>query len=137
MMRTSSLAACLLAAVVGTAALPAAAACLPGSENCPVVLKMAPGAVSISAYGFVSAQQPNFYFQFAARAGQMMTVETVGGGLKTGPGIPISGPGGFQDAVDVDTPYRLPVNGSYTLTLHANTMSDGPFGRFRLTLTIR
>ena len=56
--------------------------------------------------------------------------------MKTGPGIPITGPSGAQDAVDEDTPYTLPASGDYVILLHANTMSEGPFGRFKLTLII-
>jgi hypothetical protein len=114
-----------------------AAPCRPGDEACPVILKMKPGAMSITATGSVSGERPNFYFQFAARAGQRMTIHTEGGGLKTGPGIPITGPNGFQDALDEDTPFGLPTDGAYVITLHANTMSDGPFGRFEMTLTIK
>ena len=114
-----------------------AAPCSPGDENCPVLLKMRAGAISITAAGSVSAERPDFYFQFGARGGQKMTIHTEGGGLKTGPGIPITGPNGFQDAVDEDTPFPLPATGDYVVVLHANTMSDGPFGRFVMTMTIR
>jgi hypothetical protein len=111
-------------------------ACTPGEETCPVVLKMKPGTSAIVATGSVSGEQPDYYVTFVAKAGQKITVHTVGGGLKTGPGIPISGPGGMQDAVDEDTPFTLPSAGAYVLDLHANTMSDGPFGRFTMTLKI-
>jgi len=103
-------------------------ACTPGEEACPVVLKMAPGARSIEATGVVSGEHPDFYFKFDAKGG--------GGGLKTGPGIPITGPTGAQDAVDEDTPYTLPASGDYVIQMHANTMSEGPFGRFKLFLII-
>jgi hypothetical protein len=111
-------------------------ACTPGEEACPVVLKMAPGARSIEATGFVSGEHPDFYFKFDAKAGQKLIIHTEGGGLKTGPGIPITGPNGTQDAVDEDSPYTLPASGDYVIQMHANTMSEGPFGRFRLTLII-
>jgi hypothetical protein len=111
-------------------------ACTPGDEACPVVLKMAPGSRLIEATGSVSGEHPNFYFKFDARAGQKLIIHTEGGGLKTGPGIPITGPGGQEDAVDEDTPYTLPASGDYVIQMHANTMSDGPFGRFKLYLII-
>ena len=111
-------------------------ACSPGEEACPVVLKMAPGARSIEATGAVSGEHPDFYFKFDAKAGQKLILHTEGGGLKTGPGIPITGPSGAQDAVDEDTPYTLPASGDYVILLHANTMSEGPFGRFKLYLII-
>jgi hypothetical protein len=115
----------------------AARACTAGEEACPVVLRMAPGTTSIKANGWVSGENPDYYFKFEARAGQKMTIRVVGGNIKTGPGIPITFPDGKGDAVDVDTPYRLPATGSYVIQMHANTMSDGPFGRFTMTLTIK
>jgi hypothetical protein len=114
-----------------------ARACTVGDETCPVVLHMKKGAVSVTGTGVVSGTRPNFYFEFNARAGQKMAVKVVGGGIKTGPGIPITLPNGGSDAVDVDTPYTLPATGDYIIVMHANTMSDGPFGRFFMTLTIK
>lgn len=112
-------------------------ACTRGDEACPVVLHMKQGAVSVTGTGVVSGSRPNFYFKFDARAGQTMTVKVVGGGIKTGPGIPITLPNGGSDAVDVGTPYTWPATGDYIIVMHANTMSDGPFGRFVMTLTIK
>jgi hypothetical protein len=129
----------LIAALAGFCSAPGAlplSACTRGEEACPVVLKAKPGASEIVATGSVSGERPDYYFTFVAKAGQQIIVHTVGGGLKTGPGIPISGPGNMQDAVDEDTPFTLPSTGAYVLDLHANTMSDGPFGRFRMTLKI-
>ena len=111
-------------------------ACTPCEEACPVVLKMAPGSRLIEAAGFVSGEHPDFYFKFDARGGQKLIIHTEGGGLKTGPGIPITAPNGTQDAVDEDTPYTLPASGDYVIQMHANTMSEGPFGHFKLYLII-
>lgn len=102
-----------------------------------MVLRMARGAVSVTGHGSVSGTRPNFFFRFDARAGQKMTVKVVGQNLKTGAGIPITLPDGGSDAVDENVPYALPQTGDYSLEIHANTMSDGPFGPFTLTLTIR
>jgi hypothetical protein len=132
--------AALAACVAGAGALSAAAAapaCAPGDEACPVVLKMAPGATSIRAVGSVSGERPDYYFKFAARAGQTLTLHIVGGNIKSGPGVPIAFPNGGGGAVDVDAPFALPATGAYVIDLHANTMSEGPFGRFTLTLTIK
>lgn len=136
MMKAVVLSACAIGLVASSIAAQAAA-CSPGDENCPVLLKMKPGTITIAATGSVSGDRPNFYFQFAARAGQKMTIHTEGGVLKTGPGIPITGPNGFRDALNEDTPFLLPATGDYVIVLHANTMSDGPFGRFVMTLTIK
>ncbi|MBV8567764.1 MAG: hypothetical protein JO273_20140 [Methylobacteriaceae bacterium] len=114
-----------------------ALACTPGDQACPVLLTMKAGASVIEATGTVSRERPIFYFKFVAEAGQTVMVHTTGGGLKTGPGIPIAGPSGAQDALDEDTPYTAPASGPYVIELHANTMSDGPFGPFRLRLRIK
>jgi hypothetical protein len=113
-----------------------AARCHAGEEACPAVLRMRPGADVVEATGWVSAQHPNYYFKFDARAGQKLTLRVTGGGIKTGPGIPITMPSGGSDAVDVGEPFALPQTGTYVIVMHANTMSDGPFGRFHLTVRI-
>ena len=91
----------------------------------------------VTGRGDVSGSRPNFFFKFDARADQKMTVSVDGHNLKTGPGIPITLPNGASDAVEENAPYTLPQTGDYVLEIHANTMSDGPFGPFTLTLTIR
>ena len=127
------------AAWISAVALPAteASACTMGDEACPAILRMARGEVSITAEGFVSGERPNYYYEFDARACQKMTVTVVGGNIKTGPGIPITLPNGKTNAVDENTPYTLPATGTYVILMHANTMSDGPFGKFSMTLTIK
>jgi hypothetical protein len=130
----AAVAACALAVVFSATG---ADACTMGDEACPAILRMARGDVSITAEGFVSGERPNYYYEFDARAGQKMTVSVVGGNIKTGPGIPITLPNGKTDAVDENTPYTLPATGTYTMLMHANTMSDGPFGKFSMTLTIK
>jgi hypothetical protein len=127
----------LAVAMLASCAVPGALACEPGDEACPVVLRVAKGAVSVTGRGDVTGSRPNFFFKFDARAGQKMTVSVVGHNLKTGPGIPITLPNGTSDAVDENAPYTLPQTGDYVLVIHANTMSDGPFGPFTLTLTIK
>jgi hypothetical protein len=127
----------LASAMAASASVPSALACEPGDEACPVVLHMAKGAISVTGRGDVTGSRPNFFFKFDARAGQKMTVSVVGHNLKTGPGIPITLPNGASDAVEENAPYTLPQTGDYVLEIHANTMSDGPFGPFTLTLAIK
>jgi hypothetical protein len=124
-------------AMLASGPVPGALACEPGDEACPIVLHMAKGAESVTGRGDVSGSRPNFFFKFDARADQKMTVSVDGHNLKTGPGIPITLPNGASDAVEENAPYTLPQTGDYVLEIHANTMSDGPFGPFTLTLTIR
>jgi hypothetical protein len=124
-------------AMLASVALSSAHACEPGDEACPVILRMAKGEVSVTGRGSVSGSHPDFFFTFDARAGQKMTIRVVGQNLKTGAGIPITLPSGASEAVDENTPYALPQTGGYRFVIHANTMSDGPFGPFTLTLTIK
>jgi hypothetical protein len=114
----------------------ARAECRTGEEACPAVLHMKRGSDVVEATGWVSGEHPNYYFKFDARAGQQATIRVAGGNIKTGPGIPITMPDGSSDALDVDTPFTLPATGTYVIVLHANTMSSGPFGRFKITLRI-
>ncbi len=115
-----------------------ARACEKGrTPACAVVLKMKPRQKVIVAQGVVSGAKPDYYFRFVANARQKLTITTHGGGLKTGPGIPLTFPNGSGDAVDEGVPYTLPQSGAYIVLLHANTMSDGPFGRFTMKLAIR
>jgi len=131
----------LFAAAAAVCAAPlqsrAAAPCVAGAEECPLVVKVAPGATTVSATGFVTGEKPDFYMTFAAKAGQKLTLHVVGGNLKTGPGVPITFPDGSGGGVFLDQPFVLPQTGAYLVFFHANTMSEGPFGRFRATFVIR
>ncbi len=127
----------LLALGVMSASLDAVACERGRTPACAVVLKMHPHQKAIVAHGSVSGTKPDYYFSFAAKAKQAITITTHGGGLKTGPGIPLTLPDGTGDAVDEGTPYRLTQSGTYIVLLHANTMSEGPFGRFTMKLAIQ
>ena len=116
----------------------AAYACERGrTPDCAVVLKMSPHKKVIVAQGVVSGLKPDYYFRFAAKARQKLIIITHGGGLKTGPGIPLTLPNSSGGALEEGVPYRLPQTGSYFVMLHANTMSNGPFGRFTMRMTIQ
>jgi len=116
----------------------ASAGCVIGSEACPSVLRMHRGSTKIAVSGKVSADKPDYFSRFSARAGQILILHAEGGGLKTSGGIDLSHPAsGFNDSVEADTPFRLPENGVYVIHLRANTMSEGPFGRFVLSIAIR
>jgi hypothetical protein len=127
----------ILAAALVFGGETSARACKTGDQACPAVLHMAKGATSVTGHGSVSGKRPNYYFAFGAGSGQKLTIHTAGRNLKTGPGIPITLPNGSSDAVDENTPYTLPATGRYVIDILANTMSDGPFGPFTVTLTIK
>ena len=114
-----------------------ASACTPGDEACPIVLKMQPGAVSVTESGDLTQNRPTVAFRFEARAGQTVVVHVSGPATKGQ--LPLSGPISEDAGGDFyqDTPFKLPASGIYTLTVYANMMADGAFGRFMLTLTIK
>ncbi|MGA7326982.1 MAG: hypothetical protein WBX25_21455 [Rhodomicrobium sp.] len=115
----------------------ARSACRTGSKACPALLRMKPGADAVSATGEVSATQPRYYFTFRARTGQQITISAQGGGLKTGAGFPIRFPDGNGDAISENIPFALPQTGRYVIEFLANLMSEGPFGRFKITMQIK
>jgi hypothetical protein len=47
-----------------------ASACTPGDEACPIVLKMQPGAVSVTESGDLTQNRPTVAFRFEARRGR-------------------------------------------------------------------
>jgi hypothetical protein len=112
-------------------------ACTPGDEACPIVLKMQPGAVSVTESGDLTQNRPTIAFRFEARAGQTVVVHVSGPATKGQ--LPLSGPISADQGGDFyqDQPFKLPASGVYTFTVYANMMADGAFGRFELTLTIK
>jgi hypothetical protein len=122
--------------MLGAPARPASA-CTTGDEACPMVLKMQPGAVSVTESGDLTQNRPTVAFRFEARAGQTVVVHVSGPATKGQ--LPLSGPIS-EDAggeFNQETPFKLPASGIYTFTVYANMMADGAFGRFILTLTIK
>ncbi|WP_330082947.1 hypothetical protein [Methylocystis iwaonis] len=89
-----------------------AASCQPGSEKCPLILKMKRGSDTISFSCMLSSAKPGCAAAFEARAGQVATLR----------GDPIahenlvfpSGDG--TDELELG-PYTLPETGTYTLKL--------------------
>jgi hypothetical protein len=114
-----------------------ASACTPGDDACPIVLKMVPGAVSVTTSGELSLNRPNLVFRFEARSGQTVVVQVHGPVTKNH--LSLSGPISEEAAGDFnqDQPFQLPASGVYNFTLYANMMAEGAFGPFELTLTIK
>src|ERR1700688_4909179 len=122
--------------MLGAPARPASA-CTLGDEACPIVLKMQPGAVSVTESGDLTQNRPTVAFRFEARAGQTVVVHVSGPATKGQ--LPLSGPISEDAGGDFHqhTPFHLPASGVDTLTVYANIMADGASGRFILTLTIK
>jgi hypothetical protein len=120
-----------------TVAAGPASACTPGDDACPIVLKMDPGAVSVTTSGELTLKRPNLAFRFEARVGQTVVVHVRGPVTKTH--LSLSGPISEDAGGDFnqDQPFKLPASGVYSFTLYANMMAEGAFGPFELTLTIK
>jgi hypothetical protein len=122
--------------MIAVAAGPASA-CTLGDDACPIVLKMDPGAVSVTTSGELTLNHPSLAFRFEARAGQTVVVHVRGPVTKSQ--LPLSGPISEDAGGDFnqDQPFKLPASGVYSFTLYANMMAEGAFGPFELTLTIK
>jgi hypothetical protein len=114
-----------------------ASACTSGDDGCPIVLKMDPGAVSVTTSGELTLKRPNSTFRFEARAEQTVLVHVRGPVTKSQ--LPLSGPIPVEAGGDFnqDQPFKLPASGVYSFTLYADMMAEGAFGPFELTLTIK
>jgi len=113
------------------------AGCQPGGSACPIALRMARAATSVTVQGELTGQRREVYYSFAARAGQSLVISVAGDVIKTAAGVALIGPDGAEDAADTDTPVALALSGRYCLRLVANTMREDPSGRFQLTISIR
>ena len=136
--RIRRLALAVAATVLLMLAMPGpASACVLGDGACPIVLKMDPGAVSVTASGELNVNRPNLAFQFEARGGQTVVVHVRGPVTKNH--LPLSGPISEEASGEFnqDQPFKLPASGVYGFALYANMMADGAFGPFELTLTIK
>ena len=117
--------------MLGALARPAPA-CTLGNEACPIVLKMQPGAVSVTESGDLTQNRPTVAFRFEARAGQTVVVHVSGPATKGQ--LPLSGPISEDAGGDFnqDTPLKLPASGVYTFTVYANGLR--PSAETRLIL---
>lgn len=135
----------IFALSLGAIALPLVAAqaaprdCVTGAQACPAVVHMTKGAISARIAGSLTENRPRYFASFEARAGQMLTLESVKDpGIKWGAGVPIAFPDGSgSDAVDLGQSFKLPRSGVYVIEIIANTMADDVYGPFVVKLTIR
>jgi hypothetical protein len=127
----------VLAAAVGLAPISgprsaAQAACVAGSEGCPIWLRLRPGIVGITVRERLTPSRSRYSYAFRAHAGEKLTWAFSGPAVRTllrypsgdniGPGLPNIIP--------------LPSSGTYVFTISSNTMAEDIFGPFKLTLYI-
>ncbi|MBL1257136.1 hypothetical protein [Methylocystis sp. Sn-Cys] len=86
--------------------------CQPGSEKCPLILKMKRGSDKISFSCVLSPTKPGCAAKFEARAGQAATLQ----GEAIAHKILVFPSGDGTDELELG-PYTLPETGTYTLKL--------------------
>jgi len=113
--------------------LPASAAvAAPGSAANPIELKMQVGTDIITVHGVLRQNLDCCAYTFKAAAGQKLYYKVSGAVTR----LVITSPDGDSDGPNFESPKTLPQAGAYTLSVSPDTMADGAYGPFTLTLTI-
>jgi len=113
--------------------LPASAAvAAPGSAADPIELKMQVGTDIITVHGVLRQNLDCCAYTFKAAAGQKLYYKVSGAVTR----LVITSPDGDSDGPNFESPKTLPQAGAYTLSVSPDTMADGAYGPFTLTLTI-
>ena len=111
----------------------AQAACVIGSDNCPIRIHLRPGADRVTVRGRLTPNnQSCCSYAFKARAGQRLTWTFDGPTIRT----LIRYPTGESDGPGLPDVIPLPSTGTYVFTVSSNSMAEDTFGPFRLTLRI-
>jgi hypothetical protein len=103
-----------------------------GSAADPIVLHMKRGTDIIRLHGALVQNVDCCTYKFTAMAGQKLHWKQTGAVAR----ILLQYPDGHTDGPGLPEPTLLPADGDYLLTLSPDTMADGAFGKFTLTLTI-
>ena len=113
--------------------LPASAAvAAPGSAANPIELKMQVGTDIITVHGVLRQNLDCCAYTFKAAAGQKLYYKVSGAVTR----LVITSPDGDSDGPNFESPKTLPQAGAYTLSVSPDTMADGAFGPFTMTLRI-
>jgi hypothetical protein len=91
------------------------------------------GTDTIVYRGVLTPDHPGYSYRFKARAGQVLTIKFLGPASRKVIGYP----NGDSDGPGIPDRIELKQTGLYTLEVSANTMAEGAFGPFTLTLIIR
>jgi hypothetical protein len=122
-----------LALVAAALALSATAAlAAPGSASDPIELKMQVGTDIITVHGVLRQNLDCCTYTFKGAAGQKLYYKVSGAVTR----LVITAPNGDSDGPNFENPKTLPATGAYTLSVSPDTMAEGAYGPFTLTLTI-
>lgn len=103
-----------------------------GNAAMPIYLKMARGSDRLVVRGVLKDGVACCTYVFKAHAGQKLYWRETGAAAR----LTIGYPDGHMEGPDFANPLRLPASGAYTLAVSPNTMANGAYGRFTLTLRI-
>jgi hypothetical protein len=126
MLKTTLVTAAIIALAAG------AAAARPGDDKHPIALHMALGTDAITVRGVLSQRYDCCSYTFKAHAGQTLHWTLTGPATRMG----IYYPDGDGINPGLPDPTPLPQTGTYLLQVQPDTMADGAFGPFTLTVRI-
>ena len=121
-----------LAALALAAMMVGVAAAQVGNPAMPIDLKMARGTDRLVVRGTLTQGVACCTYVFKARAGQTLYWRETGAAVR----LTIGYPDGRMQGPDFANPLPLPVSGAYTLAVSPDTMANGAYGPFTLTLRI-
>jgi hypothetical protein len=125
-------AACWLAPALGPSNA-ARAACVAGSDGCPVRIHFRRGSDRTTVTGRLTPRRSRYSYAFEAGAGQTLTWTFDGPTVRT----VIRYPTGESDGPGLPHVIPLPRTGTYVFSVSSNTMAEDIYGPFRLTFRIR
>jgi hypothetical protein len=136
MLNAVAMAMVLVAAVglptISGASSAAPAACVAGSDRCPIKLKLYPGSAGITVRERLTPDRSRYSYAFRARAGQKLVWAFSGPSVRT----LLRHPTGENDGPGLPDIIALPTSGTYVFTISSNTMAEDIYGPFELTLHI-
>ena len=110
----------------------AGAACVAGSDGCPIRLHLRTRSDRITVHGRLTPDRSRYSYVFKARAGQKLTWTFNGPTVHT----LMRYPTGESDGPSLPDVIPLPSTGIYVFTVSSNTMAEDIFGPFQLTFQI-
>lgn len=103
-----------------------------GSAGDPIVVHMKRGTDKIKLRGELRQGVDCCTYKFVAAAGQTLVWKEAGAVTR----MLLQYPDGHTDGPDLPARVSLPASGAYRLTVSPNTMADGAFGKFTVTIGI-